>query len=84
MPGAETFTAQLTTMNVMTQGSPCTALITGASSGIGAGLARESVRRGFAVALVERLEQLEALAPSCAPWARRRVPIVGTSRSTET
>jgi short-subunit dehydrogenase len=38
-------------------------LITGASSGIGAGLAREFARRGFAVALVaRRLEQLETLA----------------------
>jgi len=38
-------------------------LITGASSGIGAGLAREFVRRGHAVALVaRRLEQLETLA----------------------
>jgi short-subunit dehydrogenase len=39
------------------------ALITGASSGIGAGLAREFVRRGHAVALVaRRLDQLETLA----------------------
>lgn len=38
-------------------------LITGASSGIGAGLAREFVRRGRRVALVaRRLEQLEKLA----------------------
>jgi len=40
-----------------------TALITGASSGIGAGLAREFSARGFGVALVaRRVEQLEALA----------------------
>ena len=38
-------------------------LITGASSGIGAGLAREFARRGLRVALVaRRVEQLEALA----------------------
>src|SRR5687768_7590117 len=39
------------------------ALITGASGGIGAGLAREFARRGFGVALVaRRSEQLESLA----------------------
>lgn len=39
------------------------ALITGASSGIGAGLAREFARRGIRVALVaRRVEQLESLA----------------------
>lgn len=39
-----------------------TVLITGASSGIGAGLAREFAARGFPVALVaRRLEKLEAL-----------------------
>jgi len=39
------------------------ALITGASSGIGAGLAREFVRRGYGVAMVaRRLDQLETLA----------------------
>jgi short-subunit dehydrogenase len=38
-------------------------LITGASSGIGAGLAREFVRRGWSVALIaRRVEQLETLA----------------------
>ncbi len=40
-----------------------TVLITGASSGIGAGLAAEFARRGFGVALVaRRLEKLEVLA----------------------
>jgi short-subunit dehydrogenase len=40
-----------------------TVLITGASSGIGAGLAREFVRRGWCVVLVaRRLEKLEVLA----------------------
>ena len=40
-----------------------TVLITGASSGIGAGLAREFARRGLRVALLaRRAEQLEALA----------------------
>jgi len=45
-----------------TTGDPAV-LITGASSGIGAGLAREFARRGMRVALVaRRLEQLESLA----------------------
>ncbi len=43
--------------------TPSTVLITGASSGIGAGLAREFARRGLRVVLVaRRVEQLEALA----------------------
>lgn len=47
----------------MTNNSNDTVLITGASSGIGAGLAREFSRRGMRVALVaRRLEQLDALA----------------------
>src|SRR6187399_1350853 len=50
-------------MNDMPASTQRIALITGASSGIGAGLAREFVRRGFGVALVaRRLEQLETLA----------------------
>jgi short-subunit dehydrogenase len=50
-------------MNATHAGISRTALITGASSGIGAGLAREFVRRGFNVALVaRRLGQLETLA----------------------
>jgi short-subunit dehydrogenase len=50
-------------MNDTTASTQRIALITGASSGIGAGLAREFVRRGYGVALVaRRLEQLEALA----------------------
>jgi short-subunit dehydrogenase len=47
----------------MTDPAESTVLITGASSGIGAGLAREFVRRGARVALVaRRAEQLESLA----------------------
>ena len=50
-------------MNVTLPSTQRIALITGASSGIGAGLAREFVRRGCGVALVaRRLDQLEALA----------------------
>jgi len=50
-------------MNDMAASTQRIALITGASSGIGAGLAREFVRRGYGVALVaRRLEQLELLA----------------------
>lgn len=46
-------------MNIISQ----TVLITGASSGIGAALAREFSRRGYGVALVaRRLEKLEVLA----------------------
>ena len=47
----------------MTPAPDITVLITGASSGIGAGLAREFSRRGYAVALVaRRVAELEALA----------------------
>src|SRR6187455_223154 len=50
-------------MNDMPASTQRIALITGASSGIGAGLAREFVRRGLGVALVaRRLEPMESLA----------------------
>jgi len=50
-------------MKATTPETSRTVLITGASSGIGAGLAREFARRGYVVALVaRRLEQLETLA----------------------
>ena len=50
-------------MHSPSQGHKTAVLITGASSGIGAGLAREFVRRGRRVALVaRRLDQLELLA----------------------
>jgi short-subunit dehydrogenase len=46
------------------------ALLTGASSGIGAAMAREFARRGFGVALcARRLPELEALAASVGPGA---------------
>jgi short-subunit dehydrogenase len=50
-------------MNMTGNSAGFCVLITGASSGIGAGLAREFVRRGMRVALVaRRIEQLETLA----------------------
>jgi short-subunit dehydrogenase len=50
-------------MNIPAVRTDTAVLITGASSGIGAALAREFVRRGMRVALVaRRLEQLESLA----------------------
>lgn len=50
-------------MNAAIPAPPTTVLITGASSGIGAGLAREFARRGLRVVLVaRRVDQLEALA----------------------
>lgn len=54
-----------------------TILITGASAGLGAGLAFEFARRGYAIALAaRRLEQLEAMvAPLLAAGASKVVPI---------
>ena len=53
---------ELRAMNKTDPGQTCV-LITGASSGIGAGLAREFARRGMRVALVaRRIAQLEVLA----------------------
>src|SRR5262245_35484011 len=50
-------------MNLTTQGSPTTVLVTGASAGIGAGLAGEFSRRVLLVVRVaRRVEQLETLA----------------------
>jgi len=54
---------ELRAMNMATNPIRTCVLITGASSGIGAGLAREFARRGMRVALVaRRVAQLEALA----------------------
>jgi hypothetical protein len=54
-----------------------TILITGASAGIGAALAREFARRGYALALAaRRVEQIEAMAPELrAAGAAQVVPI---------
>src|SRR5687768_5658619 len=54
---------ELRTMNMADNSAAPCVLITGASSGIGAGLAREFCARGLRVALVaRRIEQLETLA----------------------
>ena len=54
---------ELRAMNMATDSVQTCVLITGASSGIGAGLAREFARRGMRVALVaRRVAQLEVLA----------------------
>lgn len=59
-------------MSLPTPASDRTALVTGASSGIGAELARELVRRGHGVTLVARsVDKLEALAEELGAAAAR-------------
>ena len=59
-------------------------LITGASAGIGAALAREFARHGHALALVARREaQLEALADEIAAAGRKRPYVIAADLSTE-
>ena len=71
---------ELRAMN-MTEPAKFCVLITGASSGIGAGLAREFSRRGMRVALVaRRIAQLEVLAAELRAAAPRQARIAATSR----